>query len=293
MKSISTIVCILTTTTLFVNTAFSQIVNFGALGGSIKAEEIPKKMLESPQYVVVYDYEFVKDAAKPNEKRNSTTLLQIGNHYNHFCDYNSLRSDSINDAMANKKADFSIGFQQMLAYKKKGLFPIEIILDKKKNQESILDQSTIMQTYMYSEEIPILNWNLIEGDTLIANMHCQKATTDLFGRRYIAWYCPEIELPYGPYKFNGLPGLVFKVTDVENNFNFTIHSFRKAQKQDIPIYMRKDKNIINSNRETVRRIYKNFCANPVSALNGDDMVIISDEVKASVKSRPYNPIELE
>ena len=291
MKTFRTIVVILAI--LSANAAFSQTVDFGALGGSMKAEVIQKKILESPQYVATYDYVFVKDANRPNEKRNSETILQIGKSYNRFCDYNSLRFDSVNDAAANKKIEMLAAFPQMLGYKKKSLFSSDIIIDKGKKEETILDYSTVLNTYQYSEKLPELKWDLVEGDTLIAEMHCQKATTELFGRKYVAWYCPEIELPYGPYKFNGLPGLIFKVTDVERNFDFTLISFRKAQKQDIPMYIKKGNDVIKSNRETVRRIYKNFCANPVSALNGDDMVIISDEVKASVKSRPYNPIELE
>ena len=273
--------------------SLSQTINFGALGGSMKADEIPKENLELPQYIVTYDYTFVKDASKPNERRSSITLLQVGKRYNRFCDYNSLLSDSINDVMANTKNGASNGFSQMFAYKKKIQFSDDIIIDKQKNQEIILNHSAMIKTYQYVEEIPQIDWNLIEGDTLIADKHCQKATCELFGRKYVAWYCPDVDLPYGPYKFQGLPGLIFKVTDIDSNFDFTLRNFRKAGKNDISIYLRKDKSIIKTDRTTFRKIYRNFCANPVSALEGNDMLMISDEVKSSVKSRPYNPIELE
>ena len=137
-----------------------------------------------------------------------------------------------------------------------------------------------------------MKWELLQGDSTIAGYQCQKAKTRLFGRDYIAWYAPEVELPYGPYKFCGLPGLIFKVQDTEDNFSFTLTGLQKV-KGYAPIYMYDKSAVTKSSRKAVRQMYKNYCADPVKALTGDGSITVSTDVAATVNAKPYNPIELE
>lgn len=62
------------------------------------------------------------------------------------------------------------------------------------------------------------NWILLDEKKLISGFPVNKATTLFRGRQYTAWYTPDIPLPYGPWKFNGLPGLILEVYDEENIF---------------------------------------------------------------------------
>lgn len=42
---------------------------------------------------------------------------------------------------------------------------------------------------------------------------------------YTSWYAPEIALNKGPWKFNGLPGLILKVEDSKGDYmirNFSV-----------------------------------------------------------------------
>ena len=137
-----------------------------------------------------------------------------------------------------------------------------------------------------------MKWELLQGDSTIAGYQCQKAKTRLFGRDYIAWYAPDVELPYGPYKFYGLPGLIFKVQDTQNNFIFTLTGLQKV-KSYTPIYMYDKSAVTKSTRKTIRQMYKNYCADPIKALTGDGSITVSADVAATVNAKPYNPIELE
>jgi GLPGLI family protein len=51
----------------------------------------------------------------------------------------------------------------------------------------------------------------------IGNWEAQKATTEFGGRKWTAWFCEEIPLSDGPYKFKGLPGLIVKISDADNS----------------------------------------------------------------------------
>jgi len=73
-----------------------------------------------------------------------------------------------------------------------------------------------------------IQWK-IEADTAkIGGFKCQKATTNFKGNAYTAWFTSEIPAAFGPWKFNGLPGLIlqcqddtgfFKVTATKVNFD--------------------------------------------------------------------------
>jgi len=271
----------------------AQSINWNKSNSNAKADSIAKKILEPAQFFVGYTYRFAKNASFPDDKRTGMTILQIGEHYNRFCDFYELRFDSICDETSRGTISLIQSTPLMLSALKKSLFAESIVLDKQKNKEIIQRTAGIRtKKYQYEEDCPVLKWEILEGDSTIAGYHCNKAKTRLFGRDYIAWYATEVNIPYGPYKFCGLPGLIFRVVDTQGNFEFLLNGLQKTYTYT-PIYMWSSKDIVKTNRKTVRRIYKNFCLDPVSALTSDGNIQIPDDVKATVSSKPYNPIELE
>jgi GLPGLI family protein len=61
------------------------------------------------------------------------------------------------------------------------------------------------------EAKPKFNWALINETKKVGNFNCLKATCHFRGRDYIAWYTLEIPVSHGPWKFQGLPGLILEV----------------------------------------------------------------------------------
>jgi len=277
--------------TSFIN-ASAQTVDFSKFQKSAKSDSIAKKVLENSDYLVMYDYEYVRDPEYPEDKRRSVTILQVGKRYNRFMDYNEFRFDSLMDATAKGLKPYSETGPLMMQALRKSKFKENIIIDKQKNTEIIQRTAGLVQRYQYDESCPTLNWELADVDTVIAGHNCKKAFTTLWGRDYIAWYAPEVDMPYGPYKFGGLPGLIFMVVDTHDNHRFTISGLEKVTGYS-PIYLWASKDIIKTNRNKVRKIYKNYCIDPVGALTSDGDIQVSDDVKATVNSKPYNPIELE
>ena len=247
---------------------------------------------EPAQYQVVYEYKYAKDAKYPDAKRTATTILRIGQQHNMFIDYGQLTFDSISASIAKGKSQVTSSGPKLIgALKSIGLREL-ILLNRETKKEFIQCKVGGLQRYQYEEDTPQLKWELLQGDSTIAGYQCQKAKTRLFGRDYIAWYAPKVELPYGPYKFCGLPGLIFKVQDTEDNFSFTLTGLQKV-KGHAPIYMYDKSAVTKSTRKAVRQMYKNYCADPVKALTGDGSITVSTDVAATVNAKPYNPIELE
>jgi GLPGLI family protein len=71
---------------------------------------------------------------------------------------------------------------------------------------------------IYVKEItPKINWKIEKDTKKIGNFVCKKAIANFRGRDYIAWFAIEISVPYGPWKLNGLPGLILEAYDKNKN----------------------------------------------------------------------------
>lgn len=72
----------------------------------------------------------------------------------------------------------------------------------------------LYRTQVYVKEVaPKMNWKIEKETKKIGQFNCKKATTYFRGRNYTAWFSPEIAVPFGPWKLNGLPGLILEAYD--------------------------------------------------------------------------------
>jgi len=78
----------------------------------------------------------------------------------------------------------------------------------------------------YTQPIGTLNWEIHPENKNISDYKVQKATTTFGGRDYVAWFTTEIPIPDGPYKFNGLPGLILSIEDSQQHYVFNFVGFQ-------------------------------------------------------------------
>lgn len=72
----------------------------------------------------------------------------------------------------------------------------------------------------YLEEPMDFNWEITNEIDTILGLSCTKAITNYGGRRYYAWFAPEVPINDGPWTFQGLPGLMIKITDDQGWYDF-------------------------------------------------------------------------
>lgn len=73
---------------------------------------------------------------------------------------------------------------------------------------------------MYIEDMPELDWELADGDTMILGHHAYEARTRYRGRVWTAYYAPDIAVGEGPWKLCGLPGLILLARDSTDTYRF-------------------------------------------------------------------------
>ena len=85
-------------------------------------------------------------------------------------------------------------------------------------------------------------WNLSNETKKIGSFLCYKATTTFRGRHYIAWYSPDIPLSFGPWKLQGLPGLILEAYDEGQDINYFFKSIEYPTTNPTPIKFTKPNN---------------------------------------------------
>lgn len=75
--------------------------------------------------------------------------------------------------------------------------------------------------YEVTEDTEIPTWNMLEGSDSVCGYLCQKANGKFRGRTWNVLYAEDIPTAAGPWKLQGLPGLITYATDEED-----IHTFK-------------------------------------------------------------------
>jgi len=88
------------------------------------------------------------------------------------------------------------------------------------------EETMLGHAYLVKEDIPRMDWQFGKGEKIIAGFPCRQAFTAFRGREYEAWYAPSLPLPFGPWKLNGLPGLILEAQDKDQEVVFQFHAFQ-------------------------------------------------------------------
>lgn len=107
--------------------------------------------------------------------------------------------------------------------------------------------------FLYEQDIPDIDWQIEDSIKVMYGYKVQKATCIYKGRHYIAWFTSEIPAPYGPWEFQGLPGLIVSVCDTDNYYTFTLESVL-TPRNDVILYP--DYKYINTTRQKYLNLKK-------------------------------------
>lgn len=154
----------------------------------------------------IYELQFKMDSTQSqHEKLNF--VLDINPKEVKFYEYDYLKSDSINKTTGNYGHHYGSWFPSVKHERNSY---------KNQNYELIGHDMFIFPT---EDKI---SWKLTNETKKFGEYTLQKATANFGGRSWVAWFNKDITLSEGPYKFRGLPGLIFQLEDSGSNFIFTL-----------------------------------------------------------------------
>ncbi|KQM49938.1 GLPGLI family protein [Chryseobacterium sp. Leaf201] len=220
--------------------------------------------------------------------------LQISDKRAFFISENKLKFDSVFIAEFNKRPD-NINLSNISAGSS--------FLIIQTNNNSQFYESIGITLLSYNSSV-IDNWKLINETKIINSIACKKAEVRYKGRDWIAWYSTEIPLPYGPYKFSGLPGLIVKITDKTGDYDFELVksvSSSNLKGKTVPINMEHFQSAKVVTKKELVQARVNFRENAKYQLESMG-TIFSQDPKDNLRERQkineaqkkaQNPIELE
>lgn len=106
----------------------------------------------------------------------------------------------------------------------------------------------------YAEPIEERNWAILDDSTkTVLGYECMMATTEYHGRKWTAWFTPEVPMNAGPWKLLGLPGLILEAIDSTGQHHFSANGLQSVD-VDIPKVYEP-----NSYEKTTRKKFLALC----------------------------------
>ncbi|ADF54466.1 GLPGLI family protein [Zunongwangia profunda] len=240
---------------------------------------------EKFDYEVIYKLSFKLDSTLVNPE-SEYMMLYMGKDYSYYISRAQNFEDEIkvkgNSGSTPQNALTNFHYQILKEIKSDRLFYVHQIASDR---------------FYFGQDKNIFNWQIETETKEIKGYKVQKAITNFAGRDYVAWFTPDVPISDGPYKFNGLPGLILEISDVENEWNFEFFGLKKlSPKQDFKL---KFNQLIKTSLAELKATNLRYRKDPFTYINNPN-ITISPEVHqkyiesfAEMLEKENNPIELE
>ena len=147
-----------------------------------------------------------------------------------------------------------------------------------------------MDWLRYDEDIPKLEWELTDSVTNVLGYDCQSAKCRFRGREWNVFFTEDIPLSEGPWKLQGLPGLIMKASDENGHYTFECIGIKSKANRPITIYKVPFNKV---NRKDYYDTKHRYEINPYAyfeAATGHHVTVTDESGNPSLDA--YDPIEL-
>lgn len=150
-------------------------------------------------------------------------MLRIGENMSLFCCAKRFKNDSL------LRVNPDIYWAQMKVEIDKGNSNVFASLDghKRSYLYKYYDENKLVENdyfdmtpWRYTEAWEKPEWEITDETKKVLGYECFKATSDYRGRKWTAWFAPEIPVGEGPWKLCGLPGLILEAYDASKDYSF-------------------------------------------------------------------------
>lgn len=216
------------------------------VASSVGAEERPIATLKA-EYVAV---EVTHDKEGKPKEQMKKWILQIAPGKSYYYNPQTFFVDSLKNDPTGKVIYYNAFSDALREFSETGADAFAIMRDKglvpEGDYKCLKDFSTNSMTvwnsngadrYEYEVEMNDLSWELCDSTSVVLDYECTLATVDYHGRRWNAWFAPEVPVQDGPWQLSGLPGLIMKAETEDGAYTFMITGLQQCNEPFKPNYI--------------------------------------------------------
>lgn len=183
---------------------------------------------------VSYTFSHLQDTSQKDKPYQENMLLVIGKNASVYTSYDKINQDDmvkkqLQEQMKNQAGSGNISIK-LDRGSSKATSPLDYFFFAKENK--FYTKERILNNYLVEEDAPKIDWKISKDTASFSGIHCQKATAYFKGRNWIAWFAPELPFQSGPWKLNGLPGLIIEAYDEKKEVQFQFAGMENVTEAD-------------------------------------------------------------
>lgn len=251
--------------------------------------------IDSALYKLTYKVDIVRDTANRQDITSAYLVTLVGKERAKAEDYYTFVSDSLRMALVAQNASDAEIMERRLSVQRNRVFREEILLDYPSTGELVFQESISGDFQRVYDVDCRQKWELTDEMIDILGYKCRKAVCTFRGREYEAWYAEDLPITRGPYYFQGLPGLIVRLSDSDGDYKFSLIGLESVD-VSFPITLYDDNGVENVSREDFRFLkdyYSKDGAAAFTGVQGIRMELSPEDIQRINSPRPYNPIERE
>jgi len=181
---------------------------------------------DTAQILVHYKFTHVLDTNNRDKPLNENMVLMVGRNASLYKSYDrKMREEQMRKAVMEQ---INSGSSNIKVASGGGPLGPNIDYYQYPNSNKFYSSERVFNYYIIEEAMPAPAWKISADTATLKGLQCQKATTHFKGRDYTAWFCSDLPYRVGPWKLNGLPGLIVEVYDAKKEVTFKFDGLEKV-----------------------------------------------------------------
>lgn len=166
-----------------------------------------------------------------------------------------------------------------------------VFKSKSENLYNVYDYVSMQGHFHYQEPLTEIEWSISDSTKNILGYECFMAEADYHGRSWTVWFTPEIPISDGPWKLQGVPGLILEASEPSGQHTFTATGIEYSNQAIVEIY--DPKRYDKSSRIEMLKMERYYRNNSNSILKAQLDLKISADTPLSEESKKYDFIETD
>jgi GLPGLI family protein len=201
-----------------------------AVGITSSFAQAPDKTLARVRYTFTH----ISDTNQRDQPRVENMLLAIGKNASVYTSYDKLNqglsmqkqlAEQVKSQLGSNNVNIQVN-DLVRTNNRTPLTAIDYYYFAK--ERKFVTRERLFNSYLVEEIAPEIGWKILKDTMSFSGIPCQKATALFKGRNWTAWYATDLPFSSGPWKLNGLPGLIIQAYDDKNEVKFEFAGLEKV-----------------------------------------------------------------